>query len=548
MDIQQIRNTFFNSIDFDSQKKIYSVKPEFIKNENRIYAQALRHNVWIEKLDIIKNKFPNENDVTQQYRANNKRQFTKEVPRKAVQGVVKVLSNITLYVDSQNDKFNTWLNSQPFYFQNNRTNFVDWSINVVIPYSFIDPNGIIVPVPEFISKFEPVIINTKIIAYNKKFISPDGEYFLIFQDGMNYFLMATKTEWHKITIGKEFNIELIYEHNLGELPFVSLPGLFAFDSETNKPYNESLLSSTYEYLDESLVTFSTDQAVRTKMNSVMIRPGFTCKVCNGNSTVKDSNGKSVSCKSCDGTGLAKRPSDLDDFVVPPTDTIQGDGKIPLVPQYINPDTSVAEFHSKTWKEYLFEAKRSIGIDALIDRSESGEAMKKRLGAFEEFIGYLLNLTYKRSLQKYLELIHKLLNINQSDWVNFPVIWIPTNLQIKTPEILRDNYLNAIGAERLQAAFEYYENLYTEDANMQRVMRLLIENYPASMEKTEELQTLQLIGVFTSREIAKAKRAFLVIKKIIEGQGVKEISDEQVIQQTETILDKLIPDQIEISTV
>lgn len=546
MDIKRVQSDFYKVVKYDFSKKKYVLDKSEIKHEQRVYDQALRHNVWIEHIDIIKNKFPNENDVVQQYRANNKRQFTKEVPRKAVQGVVKVLSNIPLFVESSNVKLNDWINSDPFYYQNNKTNFVDWSINTVIPYSFIDPNGIIVPFPEFINEFEPVKIQTRIIPFNMKWISLGGEYCLIFENGTNQFWYVDKLEWWKCTIGNDITSEFIYAHNLGELPLVCLPGLYAFDNDTNKPYFDSLLSSTYEYLDESLVSFTTDQAVRLKMNSILIRPGLTCKTCEGLTTIKDSNGKQIQCKSCNGSGFAKRPSDLDDFVVPPADAIQGDGKVPVKPEYINPDTSVAEFHSKTWKEYLFEAKRSLGIDALIDKSESGEAMKKRLGAFEEFIGYLLNLTYKRCLEKYLELCHKLLNINESDWKDFPMIWIPSNLQIKTPEILRDNYINSIGAERMQAAIEYYDNLYAEDAKMQRVMRLLIENYPASLEKIEDLQTLQLTGIYTSRELAKAKRAMLVIRKIIYNQGVKEITDESVIQQTEAELDRLIPDQIQIA--
>lgn len=543
MDIKKVQTDLFKIGKYDFDKKKFVLNPDQIKHEQRVFDQALRHNVWIEKIDIIKNKFPNENEEVQKYRANNKRQFTKEVPRKAVQGVVKVLSNITLFVDSNNAKFNTWVNSLPFYFQSNKTNFVDWSINTVIPYSFIDPNGIIVPVPRFISEFEPIEIETKIVPFNEHWISNDGDYALIFQTGKREFLYVDKSEWWVVKVGNELTSEFLYSHNLGELPLVNLPGLYAFDHETNKPYNDSLLGSTYEYLDESLVSFTTDQAVRLKMNSILIRPGLTCKTCHGETTIKV-DGKVKDCHACGGSGLAKRPSDLDDFVVPPADAIQGDGKIPVKPEYINPETSVAEFHSKTWKEYLFEAKRSIGIDALIDKSESGEAMKKRLGAFEEFIGYLLTLTYKRCLQKYFELIHKLLNINQNDWKDFPVIWIPSNLQIKTPEILRENYINAIGAERINAASEYYENLYTEDVNMQRVMRLLIENYPASLEKIEDLQTLQLTGIYTSRELAKAKRALLVIKKIVYSQGVKELSDEQIISQTENELNRLIPDTIQ----
>jgi len=547
MDFDKVSKVYFEVVKTDPIKGKTYIKDDFIENELRVYKQSIRHNVWLKEIDLIKDKFPNENDAIQKYRNTNKRQFTKEVPRKIVQGVVSCLSNIPLEVRSNNSKFLNWFDSEPFMFSGDKMNFMRWSINSLIPYAFIDPNAILVPFPKFIDQFTPVEIKPKIIAYNMRYVTDD--FVIILKQGSNQFYVADKMELFVGTVSDKITYELIYPHNLGELPFTYLPGLYSFDATTNKQYNESILSSTYEYLDESLVSFTTDQAIRLKMNSILIRPGLKC----GNSgcdkgTVINQEGRTVDCPVCKGTGLAKRPSDLDDFVVPPGDSMQGENQKIVEPKYINPETAVAEFHSRTWKEYLFEAKKSVGIDALIDKSESGEAMKKRLASFEEFISYLLFLTYKTTGTKFFEMCHKLLNVNKADWIDFPLIVTPKRIEIKTPEILKQNFNEAIGSEKIQAAREYYNSIYQDNELMKTAMSVLIKYYPASLEKNEDLQILLISGVYTSREIAKSRRALNVIIEIIENKGVEDLTQEQIYKQTESILDTLVPDRLEISNV
>lgn len=533
---------------YDTISKKHYIAPEFIKNETRVYNQALRHNIWLEEIDLINSKFPNESEAHRDYRNKNKRQFTKEVSRKALQGIISTLSNVPIEVQSNNTKFNDWLNSLPFYFKSDKLSFLSWSINNLIPYCFIDPNCILVPFPLFRGEFDVINIEPKMIPYDKRYIDDKYNYLIILDSDNKNFWVADKQELYYVITGQTNKYELIYTHNLGELPFTYAPGISSFDKNTNKNYNESILSSTYEYLDESLISFATDQAVRVKMNSILVRPGLKCGnvKCDAGQVI-DENGKSVTCKSCGGSGVAKRPSDLDDWVVLPADILQGDSKNVIKPEYINPDTSVAEFHSKTWKEYLNEGKKSIGIDALIDKSESGEAMKKRLASFEEFISYLIFLTYKSTSTKFFELCHKLLNKNQSDWKDFPTIKTPRRIEIKTPEILKEAYKNAVGGEKIQAALDYYISIYQDNPILLRTAKIMVENYPASIEESQDIQSIVLLGVYTKREVAKAKRSFLVIKKIVENLGTIEKTDEQIFNETEIILNKLIPDRIEVIT-
>lgn len=546
MDQSKVNSTFYKISSYDAVKNIHTVKPEYILNEHRVYNQALRHNIYLDKIDLIQAKFPNESDLIQKYRHNNKRQFTKEVPRKIMQGVVSVLNNIPIKVNSNNTKFNTWFESNPFNFKGDSLDFFVWSINCIIPYAFIDPNAILVPFPQFRGEFEVIGINPMVVPYNRRYVDPAGEFVLILDEDSKGFYVADKTSWFRAEVGTDIAYTLVYNHELNELPFVYMSGLSSFDEKTRQGYNESILAATYEYLDEALVSFTTDQAVRLKMNSILIRPGLLCTACNGEGVITNESGKAVDCSSCGGTRLAKRPSDLDDFVVPPADSLQGDGKIPVKPEYINPDTAVAEFHAKNWKDYLNEGKRSVGIDALIDRAESGEAMKKRLASFEEFMSYLIYLTYRSTLTKFFEICHKLLNVNKADWVDFPAIVTPKRIEIKTPEILKQNFNEAVGSEKITAAMDYYNSIYADNPTMLRTMKLVVENYPASIENTGDLQTLQLLGVYTSRQIAKAKRALIVIKRLIEGQGTQEKTDEQILKEAETELDILVPDQIAIA--
>jgi hypothetical protein len=543
MNTKQIEQKIQSIYERDLLTRTISIKKEELTNETRVYKQALRHNIWQKKSDLIDDKFPNESDVINQYRNKNKRQFTKEVPRKIMQGIISVLTHIQIKVVSNNEKFNTWLSKKPFFFKDSFYDFNTWVLNCVIPYCLIDPNSIIVPLPKFINKLTPVDVIPVIVPHNKRWIDPMGEYLIIVRDDNRGFLYADKFQWWNIDLtASGYEWTLIYEHKLNELPYETMPGLSSFDEATKKAYNESIISSTYEILDEVVTAHTTAQAMRLKMNSIMIRPGVNCKTCSGEGKVKvEGQTRHIDCKECSGSGVAKRVSEHEDLVIKSSSILNEDQKI-IKPEYINPDTSVAEFCEKLWRDFIIDAKKSVGIDALIDKQESGHAMRIRLGTFEEFISYLIYLVYKTTLTKYLEMVHKLVDYDPANWEDFPQIQTPKRIEIKTPEILKENFDNSSGAERVQAAIEYYNSLYAENPVMLRSMRIIIDHYPASIEKNEDLQTLKLLGVYTTSDLAKAKRVLPIVKKIIQELGTSEKTDEQIVQEAEQILKNIIPQQ------
>lgn len=537
---KKINSKILEITEQDLNTREIKVKAELQPNETRVYKQALRHNIWLKVLDVIKDKFPNESSVIQDYRNANKRQFTKEITRKIHQGIVSVLTQIQIEVVSLNEKFNTWFNSKPFWYNNSKFDFIPWSINVAIPYSLIDPNAIFIPFPVFKGLNTVIEVIPQIIPYNKKWIDPAGEYMVIIND-VGFYVVDKFEWWQVVKKGNNYEWTLIYTHNLGELPYENLPSLSSFDVSTNRSYGESIISSTYELLDEAAVSHTSYQAIKLKMQNILVRPGISCKTCNGEGTILESGDtRRIDCGGCGGTGLAKRVTDHEDLTIKASDLFGSDGKI-LQPYYLSPDTSCAEFLKQDHEDLMLLSKKSVGIDALIDKSESGEAMKKRLGTFEEFISYLLYITYTTHLTKFLELVFKMLENDQSKWVDFPQIKVPKRVEIKTPEILKETFDSAKGVDRLQAGIEYYKSKYAQSPNDLRAMMILINYYPAAIEANADLQSLILMGVYSRIEVSKAKKALPIIHKIIDNLGVLEKTDEKIFEEVEKILSLNVPE-------
>ncbi len=404
-----------------------------------------------------------------------------------------------------------------------------------------------VPYPIFIEKGKPFQIVNLWVPFNKRWIDPAGEYLAILEDGnLQTYLIADKMQWYRVTTGTDAHVELLAEHMLGELPFTYVMGLPTECEETKIEYQESIISSTYEYCDEAAVAHSTDQAVRLKMNSILTRPVTSCLDCNGTGKKEEQGLQSKDCQTCGGTGHAIRPGDYSDLVYKPADFNDDNSKVPR-PEYINPDTSVAEFHSKTWKEYIAMAKRTCGIDSLIDQQESGEAMKQRLATLESFIQYIISLHYQFVLKKYLELVFKLLEWNNPDnWKDLPTIKTPTRIEIKTPEILKENFKTAIPVEKIQAGLDYFEIKYANNPKLFRAMRLTIETYPSSLFEAADLEALKMLNTFSETEIARGIKAFLVFKRIVFDEKNTEKKDDKIIELAQAELETMIPEKIEIT--
>lgn len=526
---------------FGSGEEQYVIKRKYIKNEARVFDQALRHNIWLESIDIIRDKFPNESDKINEYRNKNIRQFTKEVPRKIIAGIIDVISQITIKVVSNNPKVNTWLNSKPFFFNSSYYDFNTWALGEVIPKALIDPNAILLPIPIFKGATSVIGLTPKIVPHDKKYVDPKGQYLIVIDnEAKGYYFIDKEMYWYVGMSDTTPQWIPIYQHNIGELPFEYMPGNWSFDKDTRSTYYESIISPAYELLDETLMALTSAQATRLKMNSIMVRQGIKCGECHGASIVQyNEKDGYVPCKSCAGTGKAvkKKVGEHEELVIDPTDITNPDGKI-IQPYFLNPEVAVALFWEKTYQDLFIQAKKSIGIDALIDQSESGEAMKKRLGTFEQFMSNLIYIVYKKSLTKFLELCQKLLEKNPSDWNDPPQIMTPKRVEIKTPEILKDNFDKAVGTERIQAAKEYYAAKYEDDPIMARTMKILVNYYPASVENNAEATNL-----YSIRDVLKSRYAAFEIQSIIENLGTKEKTDEQIYTEAEEKLNLKFPDSI-----
>ena len=515
-------------------------KIDFKADERRVYDQALRHNIYIKDLQLLKDKRPNESDELKKYRDKNRRNFTKEIVTKLNTELVVTLSQTGIKYENLSDEVQSYIDDNYFGFE--KIDFDPYFLTYVIPIGLIDPNAIMEAhvdglvdgkkdIRTLIIHFNDYNHNTDVLIYKSPIVR--GNYFI--KDKINLY-EAIRTK-------EGFRYEFVNEHNLGEIRVNYLPGSGSFTEDKRRYYRTSLISHTYEILDELICVHSDSQALNTKLNAILAIPKLKCNKCEGTKKIQSESGL-IACPVCTGKGTAI--SQMDHFIID-TNTIENDkGKI-LIPEYINPDVNLGTYFDNLWRSYFADAKKSVGLDALIDKSESGEAMGQRLKPFESFVTYLASLAYSQTLTKYFYDLEDLYNVKK-DGDNYPYVKVPQKIEVRTPELLLEKYTKAVGVQKIPAAIDYYNSVYANDQTNRFIMNIIVNKFPSTLYTGDEVEAFVNTGVFKRIDVTKGMRAYNVLselsedvsfqfdKKYIENKGA-------IIEEMNKRLDILVPELI-----
>ena len=483
-------------------------KKEFSKVE-QVFIQAIRHNVRLDNLDILRENRPSEPSYILKYRNDNLRQVTIENSEKFIAELVNTFNNSGFTLQDTSEKLKLYLNEKNFYYNYQKIKFQNWINSCLIPYAQIDPNSCIIHVPHDVNN--KLVFEHLIIPFNKYKVQED---FAIFKVGKkkyslgneliekDEYYICTKDKWSRTNYTKGIdgkisqNIEDFYSHHYGDLPINYMYGVISIDPKTNLKFKETRSHASYIWADEALVQLNENQAINVKAGFPILKiTGATikCVKCNGDEQIKNDKGDLIMCPACDGKGKIMTPGPLE--VLNLTKTIEDNSdKGNSDATWLSPDVSIIKNGFERFVYFYEQSKRANGIDVLLNLNESGAAMATRL----EFLKSRLSTEISDlidCLETSLTIIESELNFNSTKII--PKYSIPSEIKIQNRAVFIQNINNAVGIERKIAVQDYYNFIFRNNDKLKRVFKIIVKYFYNATYSSKELISLSALDDLNS---------------------------------------------------
>lgn len=539
---------------------------------DKVFKQAIQHTRRLKAIELLDVNRPNESDVIKSYRNSIARRLTREGVFKFIAKKSRIYKNSGLDIDkgSISDALNEWLNTKPFVVNGRRLGFQDYIYEFLSIVEIEDPNALHVPFPinprnRHINPSAPVeegglssteqvdiemlIINSwqrrhldeHIIAWQHGdwMFGRDDEFkapYYFIGDRDNWY-MHFPTGWDKGRI--TYDTILWYAHNTGSVPGQTLPGILS-KSEEGKDYNESFLSTYFEFADEFVTAFSDSQAVRVQHSypkTVMEDLPCPANCRNGKVFSVDNDGKEQShmCKVCKGTGIINDIGPYSVLRKPVGGLNTKTSERPV--EYLEMPESSLRFGHEVSFEFLDRGKRAVGLDLLENVSESGLAKEYRLEDLSDFLS-LVSESEVRFMETLLWFCECLLVVDPADRI-MPVIKRPDSLEVKTAHMLMEEAKQALPSDRVQRHKDYFKSVYRGKPRLIRIHSLAVDYAPLLVLNDNELTT-RLATAYTPEDLIKADRAVWAITKIAaEYDSFMTMEDTRVFELADQIIQPFI---------
>lgn len=557
-------NTAFSLVEKD---------PDFFKSKvtiseywHKVQIQAARHMRRLEKNDLFDINRPNESDEVKDYRDSVRRDITSEGTWTWINKVSRIFieHGIAVEESSLSEAMKEWVNGKPFEIAGREVDMNTFMYELILPFMIEDPNAVLLPLPVvpdqptvnpigeesplsgndrvgvmnlLISSSRIVFLNNYVFAWNAgDWVLPSGakkDYFFIV-DRQSYYryipvesgdVIRNKRSGKKV----EYQLEEWYPHNTDQLLVnqlggnISRPGDVDFylqaqdDLHGSSFYYESYLRPFFELADEVTTSFSDNQGVRVQHNSpklVMDRIPCLNKQCSGGYIIDKKNRTRTECPDCVG-GYIQTPGPYNVIIRKDNDGIDNPSNQPTLEYVAPPVANLQNSYDTVW-DLMRRAKRSIGLDLLEDLSESGVAKSRRLEDLNDILRKVSG-GFFGIISRHLMFVEMLLEPSEQARKK-PRVKMPTDLQYKPQDVLKDEAQNALPSDRYQSALDYYGKKYVNAPAIIKAHRLSITWAPILLATPEEISSGFNWGFYDSLDLAKKDWAYIIFKTMAEKMG------------------------------
>ena len=528
---------------------------------NKVATQATRHTTRSDFAELYDISRPNEDSIFKEWRENNIRHITSAPINMFSSMVVRILQHSFVDINKLVDE------SQQEYLDEiylNRYNYDDFRYQYLIPLSFRDCNALVVEFPynpnnpdvpltataeegglrqnEKLATETKVVSSYNIIHYTydkliwkagQKDVSNDPEKsqyepYYIGVDKEAYWIIIPRLE-EGVTV---YDIKDWYAHGKDFLPVTEVAGRTTThtvkgDKKTHLLNREILYKETftwqaYEYLDQAIIDFSSDQvnSIRFMSPLLAIDAEIECPTCNGTGVITSNSfyahGKELMCGDCKGTRKINNVGQFSTLKIRRSNSEFDKGGTPA--SYITPPTDTLKYGFERWQEVIKMAERTLCVDPLESTgNESGIAKELRLepkGDLMKDIGKsFINMT-----EGIINVKSTLRTDGEPVLVNIP---LPLTYETKTVATLKMEVETAALATRRSKFLKQIEAEFRGDELMIKSYKLAIDFAPLMIYNDEETATALAQEAYDEKDIIRRDFALRAYEEILNDQKNSE---------------------------
>lgn len=514
------------------------IDPKLQQLRVSIYEDMIVHTRGLKPETLLKITRPNEPDEVLKYRLDTYQSITRDPILRALNSAYHLIKQSD-YKVIMGEITSEYLAVKRFdsIISTNKLDLYDLIFKSFLQIDIEDPNGVMLIYPinpddrnlpaslsnptkridvdiKYISSEEIVYVDDNILKYHVGNVKVGKElvpaYNIVTNTDIWYYKPISKGEKGVFT----YELEIIYNHNFGSIPYRFLGGIETIIESEQKGYfgkegheekyrvYDSFFTAYNSWANKAILASSDTDAVRIRFSfPIMEVMATVCTSCNGRKEQWSCGNRigcdhiscsTIACNTCGGNGVVSSFSPYSTIIKSPPKAINGEvaTDFPTV-KFYTPDFNAVGVNKDFWYDMMDKAEQSITIYQSLN-SQSGVAKEYDLEQKRDFVAVLGD-----NCMNLLEFAGKYIAMYLNDTERFYVIK-PTRYEIRNQEMIL-NEIKAVSAinNNLSKSLtkEYIENEF--EGKDLRVMSILLENdiyYGFTLDELKSLQAMQMLDV------------------------------------------------------
>lgn len=510
-------------------------KPENYDNWNKVRETMYVHTRGKNPGKILTMRRPNEDPDLHKYRLDIIEPITKGSMNRAIDKLYRLFigANFSIQVS---EELNSYLNEKKFKNQY----FYSFIQKFVVRRMIEDPNGWLVWIPTGEGLTNPSVkVDVEALLVSSEYIKFVDEDAITWQDakekseilengkrtmkGDVYYTMTENAFYKHVQYGaksdKNFELILIYEHNMDMLPAIVLGG-----DLTDEDYFDSYFSPFVPFGNEAIRQYSDWQGVMTTSAFPYreeVAESCDAPGCRGGAVWSDTEQEHRPCKICKGTGRVITRSPYGVFLRDKgSNALDGNqlGDAPMV-RFTSPNVDIIEYSGEAWQILLKKAEDSLYLNFIEDAQSGAAKLVDREDGYMS-LTKISNNVFDEIIYKSLIFIENYRNVTSPFE---PLIIKPVSFSMRTEEALIQE-INQLSEKNAPVAFlvettkDLARKRFSGNKSITRLIEVLVSYDPIYHVTTKDKQMLFASGSIKKDDIIKSLFAYKTLVKLVSTNG------------------------------
>ena len=510
-------------------------KPENYEKWIRVMETMFVHTRGANPGRILTERRPNEDPDVQKYRLAIYEPITKGSMNRAIDKLYRMFigANFSIQVS---EELSQYLKDKKFENQFFYSYIQKYAVRRMIE----DPNGFLVWLPEgegMVNPNMPVDVEAELVfSHQIQYMDEStlswldmDEHSEVLENGKKvykgevYYTLTKDAFYKHVQYGnrsdKKFALQLIYQHNMGEIPAIILGG-----DLTHEDYFDSYFSPFVPFANEAIRQYSDWQGVMTTSAFPYreeIAENCDAPGCRGGAVWNEEESEHYPCKVCKGTGRIITRSPYGVFMRERTSNALDGNALSDAPmiRFTSPAVDIIQYSGDAWQLLLKKAEDSLylnyieeqqsGVAKLVDREDGYMSLTK-----------ISNNVFDELIYKSLIYIEKYRNVSNPVP---PIIIKPVSFSMRTEEALIQE-INQLSDKNAPVAFlvettkDLAKKRFSGNKSISRIVEVLVSYDPIYHVTTKDKQMLLAAGTIKKDDIVKSLFAYKTLMGLVSQNG------------------------------